>query len=326
MTNPEYSQFNNEFENSRDNLLENFKQLSERKTPESREFYESSLDKATEILKTEKGIIELNKNVPTIVVSDIHARPEFLIKLLEKELDIDGKKVKVFDLFKNNQINIVCVGDGMHTSNAKAWQEPDFDFDKEMADGLCVMKMAMDLKINFPNNFHFLRGNHEDIYSGAGKEGVHQINQTRDWFEENFGLDFVKKWSRFEKSLPIIAKGENFVVTHAAPDVVHAKESVELKDINTVYAYTTSENRFQEPNPVAETQFREKIDGNLRNLNMPEDSKWFIGHRTTGDKLYRSQFDGQLIQINKDDGFVVAIIPNNEEFDPEKDVIDLKQE
>ncbi len=322
MQNPENLSFDEEFEfTPKESLWRDLPYLLNKERPEECGFYEQSLNEVTEILKTESGIIELHQNVPTIIVSDIHARPEFLVELLKKELEINGKKAIVFDLLKEGKINIVCVGDALHSVEALNWTEPMLS--REMANNLNTMKLIMDLKINFPNYFHFLRGNHEDINSEIKKNEILQTTKAREWLNNNFGDKFIFKWSQFEKKLPIMAKGSNFVVTHAAPNVVHTEQEIALKNCNVFPAFTECENRPDKPDSLREERLYKDIDGNLKNLNMSEDSRWFIGHRTTGENLYRSQLNGRLIQINKDDGYVVAIVPVNDEFNPDKDIIDL---
>ncbi|OHA00195.1 MAG: hypothetical protein A3C07_00080 [Candidatus Sungbacteria bacterium RIFCSPHIGHO2_02_FULL_47_11] len=391
--------------------LEALKESAARLQPEKRGVYEHSLDFAMEILEKEKGIVELAPNVPTIVVSDIHARRDFIIKLLERELKITDPPKRVFDLLKQGKINIVCVGDGMHSEKPLAWAPEVLSYDengkktkttsyesakqernrmiekiinanpryqklanvsgtvegeileaeiyssfeqskdpeiitarenfinekrlakkealnREMARGLGLMKMVMDLKLQYPHNFHFLRGNHEDVdgdLMGDFKKGdVLQSEEVRSWLQENFGADFIAKWAKFEDTLPLLAKGKNIVVTHAAPAGNFTREQIESRDRKTTIGLNWTENRQHSQNAIPENKLRSNMKNILANIGMTAEAQWFIGHRPTYD-LYRAQCNGQLIQINDDRGYVVAFMPIDGKFDPKKHITDLRK-
>ncbi len=86
---------------------------------ETKEEYTQSLEKAIEALGRHKGIATLEReDVPTIVISDIHARRDFLVNVLKYQIDGESVHAKL----KRGEINIVCVGDGMHSESGKNWE------------------------------------------------------------------------------------------------------------------------------------------------------------------------------------------------------------
>src|SRR3989338_7710174 len=324
---------------------------------------------------------------------------DFSMEILEKAKITDPPK-RVFDLLKQGKINIVCVGDGMHSEKPLAWAPEVLSYDengkktkttsyesakqernrmiekiinanpryqklanvsgtvegeileaeiyssfeqskdpeiitarenfinekrlakkealnREMARGLGLMKMVMDLKLQYPRNFHFLRGNHEDVDGGLmgdfKKGDVLQSEEVRSWLQENFGADFIAKWAKFEDTLPLLAKGKNIVVTHAAPAGNFTREQIESRDRKTTIGLNWTENRQHSQNAIPENKLRSNMKNILANIGMTAEAQWFIGHRPTYD-LYRAQCNGQLIQINDDRGYVVAFMPIDGKF------------
>jgi len=111
--------------------LENLKDFAKRTEPEPPDVYERSCVAMREILERGNGIVELDSTVPTIVVSDLHARRDFLINLLERQINIGtGKREKIFDLLEQGKINIVCVGDGMHSETPALWWPASYNYDQ----------------------------------------------------------------------------------------------------------------------------------------------------------------------------------------------------
>ncbi|MBI3335222.1 MAG: metallophosphoesterase [Candidatus Portnoybacteria bacterium] len=407
-------------ENFDRNVAENhevLKAFAKRVEPEPLETYEHSLERITELLEKEKGVVELDPNVSTIILSDIHARREFLTALMEREIKLpdSDRREKVFTLLQQGKINVVCVGDGMHSERPSLWEPERYMYDErgkrrigfteygkaynayseafkkvknqnpryrvlddptiskeeynsmlyeiqkeyevsddpeivavrekfdeisaqeservmntEMARGLGLMKMVMDLKVAYPQHFHFLRGNHEDVDADLvgdfGKGEVNQSIEVRAWLEKKFGHTFVKKWASFEDDLPLLAKGKNLIVTHAAPAQNYTREQVENREKKTTVGLTWTENRQGKSNAIPEGRIQGNIESILANLDMPEDTRWFIGHRPMdGNESYRSQCNGKLFQINDDKRMMVAFVPHKEVFNPEQHITDLSR-
>ena len=117
-------------------------------------------------------MIVLDRSVPTILVSDLHARMEYLLSVLAFEPE---PGIAVIDLLAAAQLQVVCLGDGLHAEAraAERWQAGLEEYlggfarrdamDEEMREGLGTMEMVMETKLAFPAHFHFLKGNHENI-------------------------------------------------------------------------------------------------------------------------------------------------------------------
>ena len=347
--------------------LESLEQFAHRDNLENKEVYERSLDNALKTLEGKDGIAEL-KDIPAIIIPDLHARKNFLVEVLNqqvKEGPYSGQKI--FDLLKEGRVNIVCLGDGMHSEQRANWEpsryatETDSNgrlvtkkdslgnvvkteysklldqlppgqqvnelrnkemnrlISEEMARSLGMMKMIMDLKVRFPENFHYIRGNHDDIkeaISGFYKY-ANESADVRRWVTENFGSDFLDKWAKFEAAIPLMVKGKNFVASHASAEGAYSESQIRQKnDRGMIKDLLWTDNRGWEQAKQA------TVDKNLENLGMnPNEAFWIIGHRPvdTNEGRYREQF-GKLIQINNPGKLVYAYVPNTRKFNPAQDI------
>jgi calcineurin-like phosphoesterase family protein len=192
--------------------------------------------------------------------------------------------------------------------------------EEEMARSFNLMKMVMDLKAACPEGFHYVRGNHDDIketLKGFEKYDSESA-RVKQWTKDRFGEDFLDKYADFEATLPLIAKGKDFVVSHAAPSKVLETEDMNNRDRQAALSLTWTDNTKGGTN-------EDIIKQTMRNLGLEDDAKWFIGHRGVGDGKVREQFDGKLVQINHDEKQLIAIVSDGKSFDSGQQVLDLKK-
>jgi len=366
--------------------LEDVRSFANKQKLEAKVSLEQSLRRAMEALKNEQGIVELkNADVPTIVISDLHARREFLAEVLGQKNE-SGETV--FDLLKSGRVNLICVGDGMHSERSESWNpatapyhleklkkelgggianpleeykklleketnkkygeltpleikkakekpelkakwaefEPELRkamMDNEMVKSLGTMKMVMELKAQFPDSFHYTRGNHDDMderISGFAKY-MDQSSESREvkmWVTKNYGQDFLNDYSEFEESLPLMIKGgDKLVVSHTAPAEAYNKDQIISRDKDVAKGLMWTDNN-------KEGTSKEKVEGTLKNIGA-QDAVWIIGHRPVEKGNYQQQFNGKLVQINNTQEHVVAVVNSDGSFDPEKNVHKLAE-
>ncbi len=311
----------------KDTFFREIVNLAKNNELETQEKYEQSIEKAIESLKGTEGIVELDKDIPSIVIPDLHARRQFLIDVLEGKTP-EGKNV--YDLLKKGKINIVCLGDGMHTENLLSWVGTDKEnlMKSEMIRSLGMMKMIMDLKAQFPKNFQYIRGNHDDIMGGFIKYS-NESQEVREWITTNFGKEFLNKYKAFEDMLPIMVVGKDFVASHAAPGGVYTKDSILNRDPKVVGTEPDDSGHHRgltwTDNTTGQTN-ENYIQETLKNLGL-DGYKWIIGHRPVYENngKYREQFGGQLLQINNPKKEVFAYIPADKEFDPNINILFAKE-
>ena len=136
--------------------------------------------------KTPGGLLDFLQNpLPTIIVPDLHARTYFLKNIFDYKLpkgflpdDFEG--TTVLDGIKAGKLRIICIGDAMHSElrGRQRWLDALSEFKNnvvngpqmtsEMLENLWILAMILDAKITFPEHFHFLKGNHENIMNDRG--------------------------------------------------------------------------------------------------------------------------------------------------------------
>ncbi len=310
--------------------LQDLTAMAQRGELDSREGLLESLRGATAAMESGTGIAELPKGVPTLVIPDIHARREFLVKVMEHQ--VDGEKV--YDLLRQGKMNVLCLGDGMHAEGRarERWLEAQSDFlqqrpsqamNDEMRESLGTMQMVMELKTAFPENFHYLRGNHDEMNNPEREYAkyarmVSESGLVRSWVQDNLGQEFLEAYARFEKSMPLAATGEGLVATHAAPGSALSREEIERRDERAFTTLAWTDNTGWE----LDGREREVFQGNLSQLGSSGDH-WLVGHRPVQQGLYRGQFDDRLVQVNAPGDYVVAIVGADGCFDPKKDIFSL---
>jgi hypothetical protein len=327
-------------------LAEKLLDIYRREEPPVREAYLETLWEVLETLGTEPdsirppdpegrpgGLVLLDRGLPTIVVPDLHARMDFFLRVLASEPE---KGRTAMDLLAEGRLQIVCLGDGVHSEGRAAgrWQDALQEFqeeyrvhhnmDAEMRESLGVMGMVMEVKRSFPGHFHFLKGNHENITNemGGGNmpfrkfalEGV----MTLDYMERFYGEEMVEAYALFEKELPLLAVGRGFLISHAEPR--------SFFDRTSLLAYR------HHPEVVSGltwTDNGEAEKGSVQRmlacyLGEEEGARgyYFTGHRPISGR-YGLRAAGRLVQIHDPERFTIACLPGSSEIDLARDIRDI---
>ncbi|MBU2646859.1 metallophosphoesterase [bacterium] len=277
------------------------------------------------------GIILLRQDIPTLIVPDLHGRSDYLPDLM----GFKPADKTVFELLKNGRIQIVCVGDGMHSERRgkERWQAAFAEYKNkfvdcpamtaEMTENFQTMAMVMKLKAAFPRYFHFLKGNHENILDEAGN-GNHPFAKfvaegpmTTFYVKKFFGDTFLNQYDQFEKDLPLIARGTFFVVSHARPRKRYTIDQLinyrSQPDVIEGLTWT----RHQNAEPGSIPSMLDELLGNSINPRY-----WFCGH-TSLETRFKHWPEDALIEIHNPDLRTVAMVDPVTPFEMEKDIIDL---
>lgn len=314
-----------------------------KKLPSHDELF-SLLDKAVNVLENESkeirpltkegnvgGLIELQSPNPTIIVPDIHARPEFIKNILEFKFPKETiqEDLSILELLEQNKINVVCVGDAFHTEKTyERWQKIIEEFLKnqfsakymkqEMTECLASFCALLKLKISFPEQFFFLKGNHENILNSSfnGDRAFYKYAQEGEmvklFITESYGEDVLYLISLYESLLPLLVKLPMALVSHAEPafvldrnQLINIKEEPEL-----VYSLIWTKNG------DVKTETAKSIIKNLyTKLSSKEQDNivYFCGHRPVKD-IYEKRQNGKIIQIHNPEQQNIALVDANKKF------------
>jgi len=291
----------------------------------SEQSYNVSLERCTAALGRNGGLVQLKRNLRTLVIPDLHARRDYLVRVL-KQRDPRTRQ-KYGDLLSEGQLQVVVLGDGMHAEGRAAarWaradrRQNDRAITREAAESLGTMKLVMDLKAAHPDNFHYLKGNHDNICNrrGGGDYPMYKYAERhgeaallKGFLERNYGQEFVRRWSTFERKLPIVAVGKGFALAHSGPGRVTSKRAIQRRKACAVKRFTwtdlTGNNRRQDR--IARRQLRE--------LGV-SDGFFLAGHRPAR----RVRRQGCFYQINSESRMYYAVLEPGSQFDPQRHLFD----
>lgn len=288
--------------------------------------------------KTPGGLLDFsNLEQEVILLPDLHARPDFLLKLLDS--DILGPNV--LTALVENRCTIVCVGDCFHAEtpghcadrwwNAyRKWMDGEFDSQEmreEMHDCFATLLPIMILKKTFPVNFHFLKGNHENILNEndhgnyAFYKYANEGQMVYDFLEKVYSQATIHIINSFEKSLPIVALFRTFAVSHAEPRIPYSrKEIIDYRRDNSVilnFTWTDNGDAMEDSVRKEASMLDEKLDA--------ENFKWFGGHRPVKGRFSLRQ-DGQYIQFHNPMQMNVVHVHADGSFDFDKDIVSVMGE
>ncbi len=328
-------------------LFEALKDISMRKTVPDGDEYRKKIIDAVSVLSSEVspirppgtggmpgGIINLKTEIPTVIVPDIHARAGLLLKILEYKPD-NGDTI--IEMLETSRVQIVCVGDGIHGEKRafqrwrKAYTEFEGDYrkhssmDDEMRESFGAMEIVCELKRAFPENFHFLKGNHENIKNEDGNGNypfgkfVYEGAMVKAYVEEFYGADFINSYSAFEKKLPIFAIGSNFLISHSEPKIFYSREIItNYYDYpEVIYGLTWTPDDGAEEGSV-----QAMLNYYLSGKNL-DDLYYFGGHRPIPG-LYNLRAGGKYVQIHNPDKYIIAYIKQDGKINLKDDIIELK--
>ena len=280
---------------------------------------------------------------PTVLVPDIHARPDFIKNILNCSLPADfleapeaEKSFTVLEALKHKLINVVCVGDAVHTElYGERWTMIAEEFRKgghqgffmteEMILNFATLCSLMKLKIRFPQNFHFLKGNHENIlncnYGGdfAFYKYANEGEMVKTFMTEQYDEKLLNKIARYENLLPLAAYGSNYVVSHAEPAAVYSREQlIDARFDDSIVEGLIWTRNGQVTKPTALPIMKE-----LLGKKQAKKALYFAGHRPVKG-LYALRQKDIFVQIHNPKLQNIFMVPCGRAFDFNKDIINTK--
>lgn len=279
------------------------------------------------------GLIRLKSEEYYVIIPDLHGRMGFFNAVMRWS-GFSGRPL--FADMANRRAQVICVGDAFH-SEARGrvrWQKAMKEWstgykthkhmDSEMRENLGLLEMLNVVKTAYPNQFHFLKGNHENIANEQGggnfpfRKFAVEGEMVKLWVQTFLGMELFDIIYRWEKALPLMAEGQDFIVSHAEPgrgvspdEVINAYETPDLiRDLTWV-----------DNGQAADYS----VAGTLHNFAKDEKlSRIFGGHRAVRG-CYALRQDGRYVQINTPNSWVIAAFSDMKNFQPDNNIICLKQ-
>lgn len=272
--------------------------------------------------------------LPAIIIPDIHARPDFIQNILS--CNLPELNLTVLQALKQKKVNVICVGDAVHSElYSSRWELISLEFEKgehtgfymqqEMILNLSVVCALMKLKILYPANFHFLKGNHENILNSsfggdyAFFKYADEGEMVKTFMTEQYDEKLLNKIARYENLLPLAAYGSNYVVSHAEPAAVYSREQlIDARFDDSIVEGLIWTRNGQVTKPTALPIMKE-----LLGKKQAKKALYFAGHRPVKG-LYALRQKDIFVQIHNPKLQNIFMVPCDRAFDFNKDIINTK--
>ncbi len=147
------------------------------------------------------GLVELPASLTPVVVGDLHARVDNLLKLLSENGVLEG--------LERGDTALLLLGDEVHPESDELIEEMD--------SSVLIMDLIIQLILRFPAQVFCLLGNHDSFSTEVVKHGVPQGLLWRKRLQALRGEEYVEQMELFYRLAPLVAVGEGFVACHAGP-------------------------------------------------------------------------------------------------------------
>ena len=208
------------------------------------------------------GIVKLPKKMIPIIIGDLHAQVDNLLTLLTQN--------KFLEMLGDGKAAMVFLGDAVHS-------EMDGHM-SEMESSLLMMDLILRLKLWFPQQVFYVRGNHDSFSEEIGKSGIPQGLLWSETMLKIRGTDYKKAMERFYELLPYVALSKNYVACHAAPP--RGKVTVDMLVNIHKYPGLIQEvtcNRLYRPNRLS-GYTKGDVKRFRKALNLQGKAELFVGH------------------------------------------------
>jgi len=208
------------------------------------------------------GVVHLPKKMVPIIVGDLHAQVDNLLTLLTQN--------QFLEQMSEGKAAMVILGDAVHS-------EMDGSMG-EMETSLLIMDLILRLKLWYPQQVFYIRGNHDSFDEGIGKDGIPQGLLWARALRDTRGEAYKKAMDRFYELLPFVVVSKTYVACHAAPP----KGKVDMDMLVNIHKYPrlikeVTWNRLQQPNrPAGYT--KGDVKRFRKTLKLGGKAELFVGH------------------------------------------------
>ena len=146
------------------------------------------------------GLLTLPRQLTPILVADLHAQVDNLLTVLSQNAFLEA--------LDEGSAALVILGDAVHC-------EEDGRL-REMEGSMLLMDLIFRLKLCFPEQVFYLRGNHDSFSENIAKDGIPQGLLWAKELSEQRGTAYLKAMGEFYRLLPYVVVSADFVACHAA--------------------------------------------------------------------------------------------------------------
>ncbi|MCK5697923.1 MAG: serine/threonine protein phosphatase [Gammaproteobacteria bacterium] len=214
------------------------------------------------------GVLAIPDKLTPIIVGDLHAQIDNLLTLLSQNNFLSA-------LEKGNTC-LIILGDAVHP-------EIEGHYDK-METSMLIMDIIFKLKLHFPKNVFYIRGNHDSFSEDIGKKGIPQGLLWEKQLKKSRGKSYKKEMQRFYNNLPYLAYSKHFICCHAGPPIsaVNLHALINITHHSKLIKDLTSR-RLQNSNRMSGYN-KGDIKKLRRCLNVADHTPLIVGHTPMDDE------------------------------------------
>ncbi|TKB10652.1 metallophosphoesterase [Desulforhopalus sp. IMCC35007] len=208
------------------------------------------------------GLIELTSQSAPVIVGDLHAQVDNFLKILSENCLLDCLRLKTATL--------IILGDAVHSENAH-------EMDK-FETSMLIMDLIIRLKLTFPENFFYLRGNHDSFSPEINKNGFLQGELFREYLTEHRGEEYVEEMTHFYNNLAYVVCSTDYLCCHAGPprSKVTRAEIINMTSDSPLIKEMT-QNRLQRSNHLGGYN-KSDVKQFRKALEIAPKATFFVGH------------------------------------------------
>lgn len=208
------------------------------------------------------GIIDLQQRAIPVIAGDLHAEVDNLLKILSENC--------LLGCLRSKSATLLLLGDAVHSEN--------MDEMEEMDKSILMMDLIFTLKLRFPENFFYIRGNHDSFDGDISKNGISQGVLMRERLLELRGDVYVEEMESYYTKLAYIVKSPFFYATHAGPprSAVTLDKLVHITDHEALTREVTR-NRLQRQNYLSGYN-KSDIKKFRKALGITKGTPFVVGH------------------------------------------------
>ncbi|MGI9287717.1 MAG: metallophosphoesterase family protein [Pseudomonadales bacterium] len=155
------------------------------------------------------GVVELPEQLTPIVLGDLHAEVDNLLKILSENT--------FMECLQQGKAALILLGDAVHPERPESAASMD--------SSLLMMDLIFKLKLRFPKQVFYIIGNHDSFSHDLMKLGVPQGLLWEKHVTQTRGEEYRAALELFYRQSPLAVVSRDFIACHAGP--VRAKCSLQ---------------------------------------------------------------------------------------------------
>jgi predicted phosphodiesterase len=171
-----------------------------------------TLRQVNELLRHESGrtrdslgnpgcLLELPEHITPILVGDLHAQLDNLLRILSENAFLDG--------LEKGTAALIILGDAVHPEQPGKLEEMD--------SSLLIMDVIFRLKIRYPEQVFYIVGNHDSFQNELMKQGIPQGLLWKKHVVASRGEEYREQLELFYQQSPLLVLSQDFIACHAGP-------------------------------------------------------------------------------------------------------------